>query len=114
MPRCGDDRTRFATVGGLKAYAGAAPGTRVSDKRHYVGRRFVKNSRLNHFGHLWAFSSLGGSVGADGQGGDWHMQALRHLFNRMLGQLHHRLKAGILFDESTAFPTPPDAVVFTA
>lgn len=26
----------------------------------YVGRRFVKNNRLNHVGHLWAVASLSG------------------------------------------------------
>ncbi len=106
----GDDRTRFASAGGLKAYAGSAPITRASGKRRYVGRRFVKNNRLNHVGHLWAFASLTGSSGADAHyrrrraGGDWHMQALRHLFNRMLGQLHHCLQSRSLFDEAIAFP----------
>ncbi|MET4670422.1 hypothetical protein ABID94_003304 [Streptomyces sp. PvR018] len=33
------------------------------------------------------------------------MQALRHLFNRMLGQLYHCLQARSLFDEVIAFPT---------
>lgn len=61
----GDDRSRFVTAGGLKAYAGSAPITRASGKRRYVGRRFVKNNRLNHVGHLWAFTSLSGSSGAD-------------------------------------------------
>ncbi|MFE1230414.1 transposase [Streptomyces sp. NPDC058745] len=79
-------------------------------KRRYVGRRFVKNNRLNHVGHLWAFASLSGSSGADSHyrrrraGGDWHMQALRHLFNRMLGQLHHCLQTRTPFDETVAFP----------
>ncbi|MFF4148350.1 transposase [Streptomyces sp. NPDC001698] len=106
----GDDRSRFATAGGLKAYAGSVPVTRASGKRRYVGRRFVKNNRLNHVGHLWAFASISGSPGADAHyrrrraGGDWHMQALRHLFNRMLGQLHHCLLARVPFDEAIAFP----------
>ncbi len=109
----GDDRSRFATAGGLKAYAGSAPITRASGKRRYVGHRFVKNNRLNHVGHLWAFASLSGSSGADAHyrrrraGGDWHMQALRHLFNRMLGQLHHCLQARSLFDEAITFPANP-------
>lgn len=109
----GDDKSRFATAGGLKAYAGSAPITRASGKRRYVGRRFVKNNRLNHVGHLWAFASLSGSSGADSHyrrrraGGDWHMQALRHLFNRMLGQLHHCLLARTPFDEAIAFPPGP-------
>lgn len=106
----GDDRSRFASAAGLKAYAGSAPITRASGKRRYVGRRFVKNNRLNHVGHLWAFASLSGSSGADSHyrrrraGGDWHMPALRHLFNRMLGQLHHCLQTRTPFDETVAFP----------
>lgn len=65
LGRVGDDRSRFTTAGGLKAYAGSAPITRASGKRRYVGRRFVKNNRLNHVGHLWAFASLSGSTSAD-------------------------------------------------
>lgn len=85
----GDDRSRFATVGGLKACAGSAPTTRASGgRRRYGGRRFVKNNRR------WA-------------GGARYMQALRHLFNRMLGQLHHCLLARTPFDESIAFPAEP-------
>ncbi|WP_406447165.1 hypothetical protein [Streptomyces sp. NBC_00876] len=37
---------------------------------------------------------------------NWHAAGQRNLFNRMLGQLHHCLKNGHLFDELTAFPTP--------
>lgn len=33
------------------------------------------------------------------------MQALRHLFNRMLGHLHHYLLARVPFDEAIAFPS---------
>ncbi|MFC9705219.1 hypothetical protein ACFTWD_31510 [Streptomyces sp. NPDC056943] len=35
------------------------------------------------------------------------MQALRHLFNRMLGQLHHCLLARTPFEEAIAFPAEP-------
>ncbi|GGT10379.1 MULTISPECIES: IS110 family transposase [Streptomyces] len=110
LAETGEDRTRFATAGGLKAYAGAASITRASGKRRYVGRRFVKNNRLNHVGHLWAFASLSGSSGADARyrrrrtTGGWRMQALRRLFNRMLGQLRHCLLDRCDFDEPTAFP----------
>ncbi|MFF8513257.1 transposase [Streptomyces sp. NPDC015492] len=52
LAEIGDDRARFATAGGLKAYAGAAPITRASGRRKYVGRRFVKNNRLNPAGCL--------------------------------------------------------------
>lgn len=105
----GDDRSRFATAGGLKAYAGSAPVTRASGKRRYVGHRFVKNNRLNHVGHPWAFASSAvhpvrtPTTGAAGKGG-LAMQALRHLFNRMLGQLHHCLLARVPFDETIALP----------
>ncbi|MFF3350485.1 transposase [Streptomyces sp. NPDC002779] len=61
----GDDRSRFASAAGLKAYAGSAPITRASGERRYSGRRFVRNNRLNHVGRLWAFDSLSGSSGAD-------------------------------------------------
>lgn len=90
----GDDRSRFATAGGLKAYAGSAPVTRAFGKRRYVGRRFVKNNRLNHVGHLWAFASISGSSGADAA----------PVQPRMLGQLHHCLLARVPFDEAIAFP----------
>ncbi len=56
----GDDRARFATAGGLKAYAGAAPITRASGKRKYVGRRFVKNN-------LWRTCRRSGCCAATGQ-----------------------------------------------
>ncbi|WP_329345263.1 IS110 family transposase [Streptomyces microflavus] len=117
LAEVGDDRARFATAGGLKAYAGAAPITRASGKRKYVGRRFVKNNRLNHAGYLWAFATLTHSKGANAhyrrrrEAGDWHAQALRHLFNRMLGQLHHCLQQRVFYDESVAFPLTSGSAV---
>lgn len=115
LAEIGDDRTRFATAGGLKAYAGSAPITRDSGKRKYVGRRFVKNNRLNHAGYLWAFATLSHSPGANAhywrrrEAGDWHAQALRYLFNRMLGQFHHCLQNRVAFDASSAFPAGQEA-----
>ncbi|MGW7133428.1 IS110 family transposase [Streptomyces bobili] len=109
LAEIGDDRDRFADARGLKAYAGSAPITRASGKKHHVGHRRVKNNRLNHAGHLWAFASLKASPGANAhyrrrrERGDWHAQAQRHLFNRMIGQLFHCLQRGELFDEQTAF-----------
>ncbi|MGW4733088.1 transposase [Streptomyces shenzhenensis] len=50
---------------GLTAYAGPAPITRASGKKHHLGRRMVKNDRLNRAGYLWAFSALRSSPGAD-------------------------------------------------
>lgn len=64
LAEVGDDRTRFADARGLKAYAGAAPVTRASGKKSHIGRRIVKNDRLNHAGYLWAFSALTASPGA--------------------------------------------------
>ncbi|MER5550010.1 IS110 family transposase, partial [Streptomyces sp. NPDC002589] len=54
LAEIGDDRQRFADSRGMKAYAGSAPVTRASGKKHHVGRRMVKNDRLNHAGYLWA------------------------------------------------------------
>ncbi|GAA1913778.1 hypothetical protein [Streptantibioticus ferralitis] len=36
---------------------------------------------------------------------NWRAAAQRHLFNRILGQLYHCLKARRSFDENSAFPT---------
>ncbi|WTT40900.1 IS110 family transposase [Kitasatospora sp. NBC_00085] len=112
LAEVGDDRTRFADARGLKAYAGAAPVTRASGKKSHIGRRIVKNDRLNHAGYLWAFSALTASPGAGAhyrarrEHGHWHAAAQRHLFNRLLGQLHHCLQHHERFDENTAFPAP--------
>ncbi|MFF4362953.1 IS110 family transposase [Streptomyces sp. NPDC001351] len=109
LAEIGDDRTRFADARALKAYAGSAPITRASGKKHYVGRRFVKNNRLINAGFLWAFAAPNASPGAKAHyrrrrdHGDWHAQAQRHLLNRMLGQLHHCLKTRQLFSEDHAF-----------
>jgi transposase len=111
LAEVGDDRSRFADARGLKAYAGAAPVTRASGKKSHIGRRMVKNDRLNHVGYLWAFSALTASPGAGAhyrarrEQGDWHAAAQRHLFNRLLGQLHQCLQRHERFDEHTAFPT---------
>lgn len=65
-----------------------------------------------HAGDLWAFATSPTrqvptpTIGADARPADWHAQALRHLFNRMLGQLHHCLLYRCDFDEGTAFPSP--------
>jgi transposase len=111
LAEIGDDRKRFADARSLKAYAGSAPITRASGKKHHVGRRMIKNNRLHNTGYLWAFAALTASPGANAHYrhrrsiGDWHAQAQRHLFNRMLGQLFHCLKTGEQFDEHQAFPS---------
>ncbi|MGW2935228.1 IS110 family transposase [Streptomyces sp. NPDC001156] len=113
LAEIGDDRNRFADARGLKAYAGSSPITRASGKKSSITRRRVKNDRLNHAGYLWAFAAPNGSRGAKShyrrrrdEHGDWHAAALRHLFNRMLGQLYRCLREHKLFDEQTAFPAP--------
>lgn len=112
LAEIGDDRTRFADARGLKAYAGSAPITRASGKKVVVLHRSIKNRRLAAAGHSWALSALRASPGArrhfDARRalGDWNHQAQRHLFNKFLGQLHHCLQTGQLFDEHRAFPPP--------
>ncbi|MGW6796728.1 IS110 family transposase [Streptomyces chartreusis] len=120
LAEIGDDRSRFADARALKAYAGSAPITRASGRKKFVGRRFIKNDRLINAGFLWAFAALTSSPGADAhyrrrrQAGDWHAQAQRHLFNRLLGQLFHCLQAQQLFDEHHAFTSSPADLAVTA
>lgn len=115
----GDDRQRFEDPRALKAYAGAAPVTRASGKVHLVLHRRVKNDRLAAAGYIWTFAALTASAGARSHydrrraAGDRHNAALRNLYNRYLGMLHHCLQTGQLYDESRAFPpyqqTPAEA-----
>ena len=110
LAEIGDDRSRFQDARGLKAYAGAAPVTRASGKTRSVTRRHVKNNRLAQAGYIWAFSALTASPGARAhydrrrETGDRHAAALRNLFSRLLGCLHHCLATGQHYDEATAFP----------
>ncbi|MFD7916838.1 transposase [Streptomyces sp. NPDC059752] len=115
MAEIGDDRTRFATAGGLEAYGGSAPITPDSGKCNYVGRRFVKNNRLNYAGYPWAFATLSHSLTrrqrplqAQGRGRRLVCPSCDP-FNRMLGQLHQCLQNRVTFDVSTAFPPPAAA-----
>ena len=110
LAEIGDDRSRFADARGLKAFAGSAPTTRASGKKTIVLHRHIKNRRLAAVGPIWALGALRHSPGArqhyDGRraAGDWNHQAQRHLFSRLLGQLHHCLQTGQLYDEYKAFP----------
>ncbi|MEV0084509.1 transposase [Saccharopolyspora sp. NPDC050642] len=112
LAEIGDDRSRFPDARGLKAYAGSAPITRASGKKTVVMHRHIKNRRLAAVGSIWALASLKASPGArrhfDARRatGDWNHQAQRHLFNKFLGQLHHCLQTGQLFDEHRALPPP--------
>jgi transposase len=109
LAEIGDDRSRFQDAKGLKAYAGAAPVTRASGKTKSVTRRKVKNNRLAAAGYTWAFSALTASPGARAHydrrrdAGDKHAGALRNLFGRLTGCLHHCLITGQHYDEATAF-----------
>ena len=109
LAEIGDDRSRFQDAKGLKAYAGAAPITRASGKTKSVTRRKVKNNRLAAAGYTWAFSALTASPGARAHydrrrdTGDKHAGALRNLFGRLTGCLHHCLITGQHYDEATAF-----------
>ena len=108
----GDDRTRFADARELKAFAGSAPVTRASGKKTVALHRHIKNRRLAAVGAIWALGSLRASPGArrhfDARraAGDWNHQAQRHLFNKFLGQLHHCLQTGQLYNEHRALPPP--------
>ena len=112
LAEIGDDRARFADARGLKAFAGSAPITRSSGKKTVVLHRHIKNRRLAAVGSIWAVAALRGSPGArrhyDARraAGDWNRQAQRHLFNKFLGQLHHCLQTGQIYNEHRAFPPP--------
>ena len=73
-------------------------------------RRRTKNNRLAGIGYCWAFTAAARPSPAREhylrrrERGDVHPAALRHLFNRMLGQLHHCLQTGQTYDPIKAFP----------
>jgi transposase len=112
LAEIGDDRARFADARALKAYAGSAPITRASGKKTLVAHRQVKNRRLNAVGPIWTLTILKASPGAREHyqrrrdRGDWHRQAQRHLFNRLLGCLWHCLQTGTVYQETQAFSPP--------
>src|SRR4051794_7726221 len=119
LAEIGDDRNRFSDARALQAFAGSAPVTRASGKSRTVTRRRTKNNRLAAIGYCWAFTAAARTSPSREhclrrrERGDGHPAALRHLFNRMLGQLHHCLRTGQNYDPIQAFPhtrpaaTPP-------
>lgn len=117
LAETGDDRARFRDDRALQAFAGSAPVTRASGKSRTVTRRRTKNNRLAAVGYSWAFTAASRPSPAREHylrrrdRGDGHPAALRHLFNRMLGQLHHCLRTGQPYDPARAFPhaTPAHA-----
>jgi transposase len=116
LAEIGDDRTRFADDRALQAFAGAAPVTRASGKSRSVVRRRTKNNRLAAIGFSWAFTAAARPSPTREHylrrrdRGDGHPAALRHLFNRMLAQLHHCLQTGQSYDPAKAFPPHPSHV----
>jgi transposase len=115
LAEIGDDRNRFADARAVKAYAGSAPVTRASGRSISITHRRVKNHRLCATGFVWAFMAITNHPPARihydrrREEGDRHPAALRHLFNRLLGQLHHCLKTGQLYDPNKAFGKPEPA-----
>jgi transposase len=113
LAEIGDDRTRFADARALKAYAGSAPITRASGRSLTITHRRIKNDRLAAAGWMWAFSAASNCESARKHyrarrdHGDRHAAASRHLFNKLIGQLHHCLQNRQLFDETKAFQQPP-------
>ena len=110
LAEIGDDRDRFTDDRALQAFAGSAPVTRASGKSRTVTRRRTKNNRLAGIGYSWAFTAAARPSPAREhylrrrERGDGHPAALRHLFNRMLSQLHHCLHARQTYNPLKAFP----------
>jgi hypothetical protein len=113
LAEIGDDRSRFATARGLKAFAGTAPVTQASGMKTVVTRRVVRNKRLGQAAYLWALPMLAHSPGAHAhftarrERGDSYSAAARNLTNRGMGMLHHCLQTRQRYDESRAFPNRP-------
>jgi hypothetical protein len=84
--------------------------TRASGKSRTVTRRRTKNNRLATIGYSWAFTAAARPAPTRDhylrrrERGDGHPAALRHLFNRLLGQLHHCLATRQTYDPIKAFP----------
>lgn len=112
----GDDRHRFPTAQGLRAFAGTAPITRASGKMRIVKTRHVRNKRLGDACHWWAFAAITKSAGARDHydrrraAGDSHNAALRNLANKLLGRLWWCLTNDQPWDEQAAWPNLPDAL----
>ena len=110
LAEIGDDRTRFATARGLKAFAGTAPITRASGMKTIVTRRVVRNKRLGQAAYLWALPMIAHSPAAHAhftarrERGDSYSAAARNLTNRGIGMLHHCLQTRQHYDETSAFP----------
>ena len=117
LAEIGDDRSRFASARGLKAFAGTAPVTRASGMKTLVTRRVVHNKRLGQAAYLWALPMLAHSPGAHAhfttrrERGDSYRAAAHNLTNRGMGMLHHCLQTRQRYDETRAFPNRPEQSV---
>lgn len=109
LAEVGDDDTRFATAGGLRAFAGTAPVTRASGRSRKVSARRVRNKRLGDACHWWAFATLTKSPGARAHydrrraAGDHHNAALRNLANKLIGRMWWCLHNNQIWDEAAAW-----------
>ncbi|GAA4383095.1 hypothetical protein GCM10023088_49570 [Actinomadura verrucosospora] len=97
-----------AAIPALRARS-VAPITRASGRSISITHRTIKNDRLAAAGFVWAFTASTNYEPARAhyqrrrENGDKHPGALRHLFNRMLGQLFHCLHTGQTYDAGNAF-----------
>jgi hypothetical protein len=111
LSEVGDDRLRFATADGLRAFAGTAPITRASGRSKMVRTRHIKNKRLADACHWWAFAAITKSEGARAHydrrraAGDTHNAALRNLANKLLGRLWWCIVNDVEWSEEAAWPT---------
>lgn len=88
-----------------------APRAGASGKSLAVRNRKVKNQRFAAAGYVWIFGALPAPQVKDlydrrRAAGDRHAAAMRNVFNRLLGCLHHCLQTGQAFDPARAFPPP--------
>jgi transposase len=111
LAEIGDDPTRFASVSGVRSFAGTAPVTRASGRSHYVKARKVRNKRLGDACHWWAFAALSWSPAARAYYdhrralGEHHNAALRNVANKLIGRLWWCLTNNTRWDETAAWPT---------
>jgi transposase len=111
LAEIGDDPKRFANARALKAYAGAAPITRASGKAQWVGSRRAKNDRIAAAGYVWALAAIRHDPDCRAhyqrrrQAGERHTAALRNVFNKLIGKLHHCLSTEQTYDPAAAFPS---------